>query len=210
MLLHRKFCSFVVSNGGGDPARTEFFKRLSKYKHVDSGGRFMNNVGGAVANKLEFCARYKFNIAFENSCHPGYVTEKVMQPLSVWSVPIYYGAQDVEKDFSLECMVRLKDVNDIDALIDEVIELDRNDDLYLEKCTASRFPTNLRYENSLEKFLYSIFDRDCSVARRLSHYGCQPTYRKKLRNLWRAHDFLRDIANAPFAFLRKCKRCLSH
>ena len=55
-LLNRKFCSFVVSNAAfGDPMRKTFFERLSKYKKVDSGGRWMNNVGGPVKDKLAFC-----------------------------------------------------------------------------------------------------------------------------------------------------------
>lgn len=40
-----KFCSFTVSNGNCPP-RIQMFEELSKYKRVDSGGRFMNNIGG--------------------------------------------------------------------------------------------------------------------------------------------------------------------
>ena len=47
-LLDRKFCSMVVSNGRGDSIREKFFLELSKYKQVDSGGRFMNNIGYLV------------------------------------------------------------------------------------------------------------------------------------------------------------------
>ena len=54
-LLNRGFCSFVVSNPVGDPMRELFFKRLSEYKKVDSGGKWMNNVGGPVKDKLAFC-----------------------------------------------------------------------------------------------------------------------------------------------------------
>ena len=107
-LLNRDFCSFVVSNGNrGDPIRTEFFHRLSKYKPVASGGRWLNNIGGPVDDKLDFCSKYKFNIAFENSFCPGYTTEKIMQPLTVNSIPIYWGNPLVSRDFSDECMVRV-------------------------------------------------------------------------------------------------------
>lgn len=105
MLLSRNFCSMVVSNGGGDPMCTNFFLRMNQYKSVTSGGRYLNNVGGPVQDKLKFCARYKFNIAFENSCSLGYTTEIVMEPLCVHSIPIYFGNPDVTSDFNKECMV---------------------------------------------------------------------------------------------------------
>ena len=59
----RKFCSFVVSNADAKPIRQHFFEKLSDYKKVDSGGRFMNNVGGPVADKIDFHRQHKFVIA---------------------------------------------------------------------------------------------------------------------------------------------------
>ena len=35
--------------------------------------------------------KYKFNICFENSSTPGYVTEKIIQSMYVNSIPIYWG-----------------------------------------------------------------------------------------------------------------------
>lgn len=51
-LLERKFCSFVVSNGFNcDKEREIFFKLLNTYKKIDSGGRFLNNIGYRVYDK---------------------------------------------------------------------------------------------------------------------------------------------------------------
>ena len=64
----QKFCSMVVSNAQvSNPIRERFFRLLSEYKQVDSGGRLWNNVGGPVADKQKFISGCKFNIAFENS-----------------------------------------------------------------------------------------------------------------------------------------------
>ena len=52
-LTNRKFCNFIVSNGAC-PERNSFYNELSKYKKVDSGGRFSNNIGYAVDNKVKF------------------------------------------------------------------------------------------------------------------------------------------------------------
>lgn len=53
-LQKKEFCSFVYSNALGAQCRQEIYKALSKYKKVNSGGRFLNNVGGPITDKLEF------------------------------------------------------------------------------------------------------------------------------------------------------------
>ncbi len=132
------FCSFVVSNPVGR-TRNRFFEKLSRYKQVDSGGRYLNNVGGPVADKFEFTGRYKFNIAFENSSFPGYTTEKLFDPLLVHSVPIYWGDPEVARDFDPACFVSYRDPADEDRTIERVIALDRDDDAYMKMLAAPWF-----------------------------------------------------------------------
>ena len=175
-LLKRKFCSFVVSNSQfGDPMRRKFFERLSKYKRVDSGGKFLNNVGGPVKDKIEFCKGYKFNIAFENSSSPGYTTEKIMEAYAAQSVPIYYGNPTVETDFRLDSMVRVTGESDIERAVEEVIRLDTDDAAYMEKVTARCLAESdiSVYDQRLEVFLSHIFDQPLELARRRNRYGYQ-------------------------------------
>ena len=187
-LLRRGFCSFVVSNPDGDPMRVEFFRRLSKYKPVASGGRMFNNVGGPVADKYDFISKYKFNIAFENSVVPGYTTEKVMEPLSVGSVPIYYGNPRIAEDFNPGCMVRVASRDDVERAVDEIVALDKDDDAYLAKLAALTFVHHFEWhEQRLTDFLRGIFDRSLDEARRLSAYGYQTNIRRravKARNIY--------------------------
>ncbi len=53
------FCAFVVSNRYSEK-RLDFFKKLSEYRKVDSGGKVLNNVGGPVPNKIDFCFLMEF------------------------------------------------------------------------------------------------------------------------------------------------------
>lgn len=192
-LVGRKFCSFVVSNANADPIRDRFFARLSKYKPVDSGGRHLNNVGGPVPDKLAFCAQYKFNIAFENSSYPGYTTEKIMEPLSVKSVPIYWGNPEIEREFSPACMVRVKDESDIERAVEEIIRLDRDDAAYLAKCRAPALVQSESYEARLEAFLCHIIDQPIDQAKRLAGTGTQRIYRSYQRHALGVYDSLRKL-----------------
>lgn len=201
-LLRRKFCSFVVSNAEfGDPMRRRFFEALSKYKPVDSGGKWRNNVGGPVKDKLAFCHGYKFNIAFENSSVPGYTTEKIMEAYVAQTVPIYYGDPNVGKDFRLESMVRVANESDIGRAVEEIVRLDRDDDAYMRMvvapCMVESGPE--AYERRLEDFLAHIFDQPLSEARRTSPHGHQAVLRQHLRMVYGADQFVRDFPGYKMA-----------
>lgn len=196
-LLKRKFCSFVVSNAEfGDPLRKKFFERLSKYKKVDSGGRYMNNMGGPVADKLAFCRDYKFNIAFENSSSPGYTTEKIMEAYVAQTVPIYYGDPDVAVDFRPESMVHVQGEDDIERAVEEIIRLDQDDDAYMKMVTAPCLTESdlSVYEARLNGFLASIFDRPLADARRRCRYGHQAMMARHLKWVCGLDQRMRDSA----------------
>lgn len=183
-LLNRKFCSFLHSSVCCDPIREEFFKKLSRYKKVDSGGRFLNNIGYRVPDKLQFIKDYKFTIGIENSAVPGYTTEKIIEPMMVDSVPIYYGDPCVGHDFNMQSCVHLRDYDTLDDAVDAIIELDRNDDLYMAKLKEqwfSRDRIKQAYEKELEEFFARIFGR--GKESRLTDYGCQHNYRKEMRRV---------------------------
>jgi len=50
-------------------------------------------------SKMDTIAGYKFTIAFENGITKDYVTEKVYDPLTAGSVPIYLGVPNID-DFA--------------------------------------------------------------------------------------------------------------
>ena len=201
-LLKRKFCSFVVSNAEfGDPMRRKFFERLSKYKRVDSGGKWHNTVGGPIKDKLAFCRGYKFNIAFENSAFPGYTTEKIMEAYVAQTVPIYYGAPDVGRDFRLESMVRVSNEADVERAVDEIVRLDRDDVAYMKMVTAPCLVESGPevYERRLEDFLSHIFDQPLAEARRTCPHGHQAVLRQHLKMVYGADQFIREFPGYDLA-----------
>jgi hypothetical protein len=140
-----KFCNFVYRRSEGLPGherRVRFFERLSRYKQVDAGGELLNNVGGGVRDKLAFIRDYKFTIAFENTAQPGYVTEKLFEPMLAGSLPIYWGDRLVEREFNPGSFIDARRFKHLDALVDHVAALDSDDALYLEYLRTPPLPGN--------------------------------------------------------------------
>lgn len=155
-----KFCCTVVSNKGCDE-RNQFFKMLNEYKKVDSGGRYMNNIGGPVQDKMAFIKDYKFVLAFENSSFPGYTTEKIIDPMMVNSVPIYWGNPMIGDDFNPESFINIHQYSSFQDAIEKIIELDQNDNYYLEYLNApvfhnNIFPEDLRWKTLEERLLNGV------------------------------------------------------
>lgn len=140
------FCSFISQGSGYDGCiRTRFFHELSKYKTVDSVGSYLNNhpkVGGEAGtingsiNKTSFLKNYKFAMAFENrenfEGHVGYTTEKIFEPMIANCIPIYWGNPLIGMDFNTNGIINWNDFGSDEKVIQEIIKLDNNDDLYVQ------------------------------------------------------------------------------
>jgi lipoate-protein ligase B len=75
--IRTKFCAAVISNFyTTDGFRLNFINELNKYKIVDMGGYYDNNIG-KIYDKIEFLSSYKFSIAMENTEGEGYLSEKI-------------------------------------------------------------------------------------------------------------------------------------
>jgi FkbM family methyltransferase len=131
-----KFCSFICNGECKTTWRKEIVEKLSQYKRVDCGGRFLNNIGYTVprgtscSGKIEHNLNYKFAIAFENEDHPGYVTEKICDVYKSNCIPIYSGNREVVEDFNPNTFINSNDFKNLDELVEYVIKVDNDDELY--------------------------------------------------------------------------------
>ncbi|MGI0107085.1 glycosyltransferase family 10 domain-containing protein [Salinimicrobium sp. WS361] len=186
------FCNFIYANSQADPARDDFFDILGTYKSISSPGKHRNNstmdVGERFENdwmytKLSFQSKCKFTIAFENSSSPGYTTEKLMHAYISNSIPIYWGNPEATKDFNPQSFINCHDFGSFEEVVKKVQEIDENDELALKILNEPPFrnnitPFNLR-EETLEKFLLSIFDQDPKMAFRRPQFGTTQNYEKE-------------------------------
>jgi hypothetical protein len=147
MAAKTRFCGFLTRYANKKTRmRDEFFHKLCRYKKVDSGGGALNNLGhqvppGAVA-KMEFLRPYKFNLAFENASVPGYTTEKIVEAMQARAMPVYWGNPGVAAEFNPKSFLNYFDFPGEEALIEKIIELDKDDAKYLEYLRQPYFHNN--------------------------------------------------------------------
>lgn len=146
----------MVSNGGADKIRDEFFEKLCEYKKVDSGGRWKNNIGGAfIEDKNAWLKNYKFNLCFENSSQKGYVTEKIIQAFAAGCVPIYWGDGSLCDEkyakfrpvFNPKAFINVHNFDNIESAIKEIERIDNDDSAFEAMRKEPIFS-----DNSMEKF----------------------------------------------------------
>ncbi|EKX52944.1 hypothetical protein GUITHDRAFT_101396 [Guillardia theta CCMP2712] len=98
--------------------RDDIVRELMEHVPVDSLGRCLNN--GDIPERMttvELISRYKFFIAFENSIHHDFVTERIFNAWIAGAIPIYKGAPNVD-DFapSPRSFLLLDDFDSVPAL----------------------------------------------------------------------------------------------
>lgn len=71
---------------------------------------------GIAGAKLEVLSRYRFCLCYENTAFPGYITEKIFDCFAAGTIPVYFGAPDVEWQIPRETYVDVRSFRDIGAL----------------------------------------------------------------------------------------------
>ena len=169
--LRTKFCAAVISNyKTTNGFRIKFINKLNKYKKVDMGGSFMNNVGGPVENKIKFLSSYKFSIAMENSEGDGYISEKIIDSFISGTIPIYYGDYNLDEYINPKSYILIKNEKNIKKKIKYIKELDNDDEKYfniLKERVLINENIGKIVSEERQKFLYNIFEQDIKKAKRI-------------------------------------------
>lgn len=162
-----KFCNFVYSNNKATSDRARLFNLLTEYKKVDSGGRYMNNIGGPVEDKYVFQKEYKFSIAFENCSSNGYVTEKLIQAFAASTIPIYWGDKTVIDTFNDKAFINCHNFDSLEDVVAEVVRIDQDDELFLSYLTKpiwKEHEQDLLSLDEYERYICEICSKDPKTA----------------------------------------------
>ena len=165
-----KFCAALISNNYiTDGFRIKFINELNNYKKIDMAGKYNNNIGRTIENKIEFLKSYKFSISMENTEGNGYISEKIVDSFLAGTIPIYYGDYMVDEYINPKTYILIRGEKDILKKIEYIKRIDNDENLYKsflkEKVLLN---DNIKSENDkeLKSFLSHIFEQDKSKAYR--------------------------------------------
>jgi len=154
IIKDKKFCSFIYS--AKNYFREDFFRKLSKYKHVDAPGKRMNNMPPIGSNtpqksrnekdwinqKVNFLKNYKFTVAFENESYPGYTTEKIYTAMLAGSIPLYFGNPLIHRDFNTKSFLNLNDFKNMKDFVETIKQVDTDKKMYKQYIEEPWFNDN--------------------------------------------------------------------
>jgi alpha(1,3/1,4) fucosyltransferase len=131
----KKFCCFIVSDPNG-PERNEFFEQISKYKKIDSLGKYKNNsdllknIPREHIDYYKIISEYKFIICFERVKKEDYITEKIYNAFYSNTIPIYWGAPNITSLYNTKSFINIESKDLFKEKIELIKKLDNNDELY--------------------------------------------------------------------------------
>ena len=108
----------------GHHARNAFIERvISEFPDIDVYGRGRPK---SLEDKWDGIAPYKYTIAIENGSTPDYWTEKLTDAFMGWSVPLYFGAPNIQDYFPADSFIWLP-IDEPEKALDVIRDTLEND-----------------------------------------------------------------------------------
>ena len=101
--------------------RTMLAERYSGSDAVDCYGTYG---GGQWVRCASYLNNYRYHIAIENQLSCGYFTEKITNCFMSCTVPSYLGATDIGEYFNLDGIIRVKNIDEVDEVVEKCNEED--------------------------------------------------------------------------------------
>ena len=105
-------------------AMTTYWQRLVPDPRLMAARRVYR---GVAASKADVLGKYRFALCFENSVLKGWVTEKIFDCFFAGTVPVYWGAPDIESYVPKECFIdmrRFEDYGELKGYLKSLTERD--------------------------------------------------------------------------------------
>lgn len=167
------FACFIASHESQYGIRGSFFKKLNSIKRVESIGSYLNNMpNGIEVNHLDgtkerFQRKCKFSLCFESTVHKDFITEKITDAFFTDTIPIYYGSPNVTEYFNEKAFINCSSYDNFDQVIERIIELDSDNDKYLETLRQPIFKDDQLIEDiikNVEQSIINIFEQSPTEA----------------------------------------------
>lgn len=189
-----RFCNFVYSNANAHEMREKLFKEIYKYKKIDSGGKYLNNIGYNIAGgigdyreKLKFQSECKFSIVVENVSLPGHTSEKILHAFLSNTIPIYFGDPLIEEVFNKKALINVHNFNCIQDVIERVKVIDNDNELFNQMLNEPVFNKKFNIEQKEKEvfeFYMNIFSQDLDKAIRRNNMIQSKSHEIRLKYGW--------------------------
>ncbi|XP_051028700.1 3-galactosyl-N-acetylglucosaminide 4-alpha-L-fucosyltransferase FUT3-like [Acomys russatus] len=151
--------AWVVSNWNSTSVRVLYYQKLRSHLQVHVYGQ--GHMQLSKEDMLETLARYKFYLAFENSLHRDYITEKLWKnALEAWAVPVVLGPsrKNYERFLPPDAFIHVDD-------FESPVDLAR----YLQKLGSDSlgYQRYFRWRETLRPRLWSMGLAFCKACREL-------------------------------------------
>ncbi|XP_044162124.1 3-galactosyl-N-acetylglucosaminide 4-alpha-L-fucosyltransferase FUT3-like [Bufo gargarizans] len=175
-----KLVSWVVSKWYTGAPRIAYYEELKKHITIDVYGAKHKKLGRSKDELLAIISEYKFYLAFENSIHKDYITEKLWSnAFESWAVPVVLGTS--RKNYELfvpgDAFIHVDDFPSPKELAAYLLELDKNDEKY-EKYFNWRY----KYRVQLNRGHQYRFCQMCTFMRDNQVYQSIPSIKKWFLN----------------------------
>ncbi|RMG23521.1 MAG: hypothetical protein D6732_24730, partial [Methanobacteriota archaeon] len=153
---------------------------------------------GPCDSKKDVLKNYKYAICFENARYPGLITEKIFDCFAAGTVPIYYGAPNVQVYIPKTCFIDFRDFHNYEDLYQFLVAMTEDEyQCYLD--AVKEFITSPEYyEFTSKRFAEIVLEQ---VQALLNESRPNRT----------AHGFkwalLKIVLRHPIFFLKNLKRC---
>ncbi|XP_067842457.1 alpha-(1,3)-fucosyltransferase 4-like [Heptranchias perlo] len=159
-----KLVAWVISNWNEDHARVKYYHRLSKYLDIDVYGKYgLDLKNNSIVLTV---SPYKFYLAFENSQHVDYITEKLWRNAFMSSaVPVVLGPSRANYELYIpaDSFIHVDDFSTPKKLAKYLMFLDKNGMSY-----RKYFDWKRRYNVHLTKFWEEQYCKVCETVKGVS------------------------------------------
>lgn len=133
-------------------------RRISKIRNLIPHFKSLNKERkcylGITQDKYGTLSKYKYCICFENDTTPGDVTEKIFDCFFCGTIPIYFGASNIETLIPKETFIDMRDFNGFSQLFEYISFLSEEDARSIREAGMNYIESTAFYNNWRPEMVY--------------------------------------------------------
>ena len=136
-------------------------KRIAR-KYKDKIDVYGTIDGGNYCNPIDTLENYMYSVVIENHIDNLWFTEKICNCFATKTIPIYYGARDIDEYFNSEGIIHCSSIDDIEWWIETILEnTDKSERIYIKKLKSinENYEISKQYEK-FDEWLYRTYEKE--------------------------------------------------